>query len=693
MESMIESFTLARPWWLLALVPVLIGLYFFIQRVRSAQQWNKHIAPELLSQLTDNDSSSSKPYWLSSIVFLVSLSAVIALSGPSFKSNQVQSLQTDDTLVVILDLSLSMLAEDVKPSRLQRVKFKLQDLLEKRKTGYTALIVYSGDAHVVVPLTEDTETIEHLAKSLNPWMIPSKGSRLYRAIEEANKLLEAYPSSNSRILLFTDEISNAQLNKSLEISQHPTYVVGVGSASGAPIPLPDGKLLKDGQQNIVIAKLHKEQVNALASKTGGSYNPLSINDSDIEDALTFEPSDQNDRDEMNELAAVKDFGYLLLIPLLFLMLLSFRKGWILVLPLFLIQPDHSFSAETDPATENIPADISVWDSLWKNQSQQAQQLFNQGNYSAAADLFEDPLRKGTAYAKAQDWQNAEEAFQQANTATGKYNLANVQAQQGKLDEALKSYDAAIEHATKEENQNVLERARKDKALLEQLKDQQQNQQQNQSDQQDSQGEQDSQNQQDSEGQENSNQQNNSGDQQNSQDKQESQSGNDDSGNPQDAQQNSDSSDDQNPSDQSSDQDSNSQKDQQSQQNQQSSDQQSDQNQSSSGSSEQQEESSLNEQSAQQAAQKANESREELEQQATAQNAQSSETEEQNQEPTGIHDYQTEGRPQPLSQEEIDEQKYQQTLRKIQTDPSILLENKFKIQHYQRNKPANESQVW
>jgi len=686
MESMIESFTLARPWWLLALVPVLIGLYFFIQRVRSAQQWNKHIAPELLSQLTDNDSSSSKPYWLSSIVFLVSLLAVIALSGPSFKSNQVQSLQTDDTLVVILDLSLSMLAEDVKPSRLQRVKFKLQDLLEKRKTGYTALIVYSGDAHVVVPLTEDTETIEHLAKSLNPWMIPSKGSRLYRAIEEANKLLEAYPSSNSRILLFTDEISNAQLNKSLEISQHPTYVVGVGSASGAPIPLPDGKLLKDDQQNIVIAKLHKEQVNALANKTGGSYNPLSINDSDIEDALNFEPSDQSDRDEMNELAAVKDFGYVLLIPLFFLMLLSFRKGWILVLPLFLIQPNEAFSAEA-----NAP-EISFWDSLWKNQSQQAQSLLDQGEYNTAAELFDDPTRKGSAYAKAQDWQKAEEAFQQANpaTATTQYNLANVQAQQGKLDEAIERYDSAIEHAEKEDNQTVLERARKDKALLEQLKDQQQqneNQQQSQDDQQ---------NQQDS------------GEQQNSQDKQdgssenkdsssenqEGQSGDQQSGNQQNqkqSQQNPDSSNDQNQSGQ--DQDGESNQDQQSQKDQKESDQQSEQDQSNSGTSEQQEDSSLDEQSAQQAAQKANDSSEELERQATAQNAQASESEAPDQEPSGVHDYQAEGRPQPLSQEEIDEQKYQQTLRKIQTDPSILLENKFKIQHYQRNKPANESQVW
>jgi Ca-activated chloride channel family protein len=488
-------------------------------------------------------------------------------------------------------------------------------------------------------------------------------------VEEANKLLSAYPSSNSRVLVFTDEISKQQLDKTLAISKHPTYVVGVGTQTGAPIPLPDKKLLKDNRQNIIVAKFSDENPKQLAHNTKASYHFLSVNNDDISDALNFEPNQQQQAQALEALSALKDYGYLLLIPMLFLFLLTFRKGWLFMFALFIIQPESSYANTVHSETTD-----STWASFWQNQQQQAQTAYDQGDYETAANLFETPLEKGNAYAQAKQWENAETQYKQLNNANGLYNLANVQAQQGKLDEALESYDSAIKEATKENNQNALNRAQKDKQLIEQLKQQQEQQEQQEQQNKDQQGQ-------------NGDQQNNSDQNQQSQDSQQ----------------------------QNSENQSQSDKSQSS----------SDREQSSSGSSSEQNSAELDEQQAQDAADSAQKNQQEPDKQdsdqqepsqqnASQQNTRSALSEEEqsrdenatqgsaeassNQESQqdadqGIHDYQTTQSTEPLDPEDIEEQKYQQILRKIQSDPSVLLQNKFKIQHYQRNQPEHEAQVW
>lgn len=708
MDTLFESFHFARPLWFLAIIPTAIALYYFVNQVRSAQLWSKHISPELLSQLTDKQTGTGKSLLFAGLVSGLLLLLIIALAGPSLKSENVQTLQTDDTLVVILDLSLSMMAEDVKPSRLQRMKFKLQDLLEKRKTGYTALVVYSGDAHVVVPLTEDTETIKHLAKSLSPWMIPSKGSRLHRAMEEANNLLEAYPSSNSRILLFTDEISEQQLDQTLAIAKYPTYVIGVGTTSGAPIPLPDGKLLKDNKQNIVITKFIDDQPKTLAKETGGSFRTLSVDDSDISDALSFQPKHKESSEDLQKLAAVKDYGYLLLIPAFFMMILSFRKGWLLAVGLIVLQPIDSYATQAaaddiTSTTENY--ENSVWDQLWLNQSQRAQKAYDMKDYTTASKLFDDPIKKADAYAKNKQWQEAESTYQGLPSATAKYNLANVQAQQGKWEQAEKSYDQAIEAAKSENRQDILERALKDKNLIEQLKKQQQSQENQQQNGQEGQN-QDQQNSENQDGNENQDGQPSDSQQENNQ-QQDGQQGNQSQNDPSQSdsgsseQNGSDSQAQQNESQQNRDQSQNAQQESQSSpQNQGASDQESQSGQN---------DANLNEQQAQSAAEKAEQNQDAMSQSqsADAHDSEEHDSEEQgassqaaqtmqDKDQQGVEDYGNAAAMTPTmepSPEDVEEQKYQQILRKVQSDPSILLENKFRIQHYQRNKPENEAQVW
>ena len=132
--------------------------------------------------------------------------ATIAIAGPVWRQTPQPVHEREDALVVIFDLTKSMLATDVKPDRLVRAKRKLIDLLELREEGVTALIVFSGDAHVVSPLTDDTKTIAAMIPALSPDLVPAPGSALAPALVKAVDLFRDGGTASGRILIITDEI-------------------------------------------------------------------------------------------------------------------------------------------------------------------------------------------------------------------------------------------------------------------------------------------------------------------------------------------------------------------------------------------------------------------------------------------------------------------------------------------------------
>lgn len=704
-ELSMTGFEFSRPeyfWALLIIIPALIAYWLFSA---NQQKWTGFIDQRFLQALSgSNNTQSRRQRWLTpAVLSLLLLLILVALSGPSIK-RPVPPTTSEDTLVIIMDLSLSMLAEDIKPSRFQRVKYKLEDLLSDRTTGHTALVVYSGDAHVVSPLTEDARTIKHLVKSLNPWMIPSKGSRLYRGVEEAQQLLDRYPGSNARILLFTDEISAKQFSKTKDMLKYPMFVVGVGSEEGAPIKLQDGRLLKKNNQDIVIAKFDETLPSRLAKLSGAAYNELSVSESDIRPALSFKKYQmkQQDTEDLSEILSKQDIGFALLPFLLLIALPLFRKGlffsnaWIASLSLALVftgslglpqqgeaAPDINMlnnDQNIAEAASDVP-DSSTWTDIFRNQQQKAQNAYNQGDYDRAAELFEDPLRKGNAYSKAQAFEQAEHQYQQTPKLEAKYNLANIQAQQGKLDEAKESYQKALKQAQSEGRQDLIDRINRDLKVIEQ-QPKQQNQQSGGS------GESDENSEQSSDSQDpNQSSSDQSGDGQ-----QDNQSGENSENQEQNSgQQNSDSSSSSNESN----------------------DAQSSQDQQSQGQSESQDSSKQDQSASQNSGQDSNHepSQESLDQQyGIGMEDDSQEQSEQNQaeqqgasqsqealsepETSEVFDYgQGPTEPTEYSQQELEQEKYDQLMRKIQTDPAQLLKNKFKIQHYQREQPANEEQVW
>ena len=188
MELFLSQFHLIRPTWLLALIPAILLFVFLLKRQLASARWNgiidKALMPHVLDQMPSEQ--SRWPLWFILLAWIV---ASIALAGPTWQQLPQPVLKKDDALVVVLDMSLSMAAQDVNPDRVTRARQKIIDILKHRKEGLTALVVYAGDAYTVTPLTDDTDTAINLVPALSPFIMPSMGSRPDKALILAKKLI------------------------------------------------------------------------------------------------------------------------------------------------------------------------------------------------------------------------------------------------------------------------------------------------------------------------------------------------------------------------------------------------------------------------------------------------------------------------------------------------------------------------
>ena len=185
MADMLTSyaeFHFLRPWWLLAIIPAVLLVAALWRQYAQSSLWNRAIDPTLLPHLLDSKLSKQQS-WPLAVLLLAWILAAISMAGPAWEKLPQPVQKKEDALVIIQDLSLSFYAQDLSPNRLTRAQHKLTDILEKRQEGTTALVVYSGDAHTVAPLTDDTRTIAAMVPALSPAIMPGYGSNLPDAVE------------------------------------------------------------------------------------------------------------------------------------------------------------------------------------------------------------------------------------------------------------------------------------------------------------------------------------------------------------------------------------------------------------------------------------------------------------------------------------------------------------------------------
>jgi len=463
-------FHFLRPEWLWGLLP-LFGLFLLLaKRGTTAQVWESvcdaHLLPHVL--VGTEESRRHLPLVLLGSGWTL---AVFALAGPVWSQLPQPVWRAESALVMVLDLSRSMDVQDVAPSRLTRAKHKILDILNARKEGQTALVVYAGESFIVSPLTNDSKTMVTLVQSLETELMPLQGSRADLALRKAHELLEHVGHAGGDLLLLTDgEGGPATLEvvKGLRNQGRRVSVLGVGTVDGAPIPELDG-FLKDQDGAIVIPKLDIPSLQALARAGGGGYATVTVDDQDINRVLPAGASPGTRPSSTSEHRTTdfwREEGPWLVLLLLPLALLAFRPGWLgMLLALMLIpQVSEAFS----------------WESLWFRPDQQGVRALERDAPEEAAALFQNPGWKGLAHYRAGNYQEAEEAFSLVDTPDGHYNRGNALANLGRYEEALASYQASLtqqpNHADARHNMDVIK-----KLLEKQFSSKQEGQQSPQSD--------------------------------------------------------------------------------------------------------------------------------------------------------------------------------------------------------------------
>ncbi|MDQ7005281.1 MAG: VWA domain-containing protein [Ghiorsea sp.] len=451
----LHDFHFLRPWMWLLLIPAMALLYVRHQQAGMGA-WKKLLAPELLAYLQagrPHEMSKTKLLGLGMLLALI----VAALAGPVWQKMPQPVYSQGSGLVVVLDLSASMNAQDIKPDRLTRAKQKLTDLLHLRKEGQTALVVFAGSAFVVTPLTDDNETILSQLQGLTTDIMPVQGGDMDAGLSQAQAMLTQASMQHGNILLLTDSDDYSEsMVEQVTQAGFSIHVVGVGTKDGAPIPQEGGGFISDASGRIVIAKLDEQKLQRSALLGQGAYHRLSIDDSDI--AMLIQPTVQERLESSQERDASFDEwqeeGHWLLVLVIPLFALLFRRGALLAVCFMLWQP--------------APSQAGVWQDLWQTTEQQAQQLMQQKDYANAYKTFENPAWKAAAAYRNHDYQAAIDAFQNIKqpNADDWYNHGNALAHAGKLDEAMNAYDEALKR-----NPNHAD-AKANKALLEKLKKEQ-----------------------------------------------------------------------------------------------------------------------------------------------------------------------------------------------------------------------------
>jgi Ca-activated chloride channel family protein len=442
---------LLRPFWLLIL-PLPVWLVWRLwHRRRQVGRWQRLLPPAFHAELLTRGRlrNSRLPWVLLGTGWLL---ACLALLGPSWQHLEQPSLRRADPLVVLLELTPAMLAGDLQPTRLEHAKRKLIDLLRARQDAQTAVVVFAGSAHVLVPLSNDLETTRNLLDVLKPELMPEPGHRADLAVALGLALLEQGSSGHGRLLLIGSSLDEAERNAIpalLAGSDAPLLMLGVGTAQGAPIAREDGSFFKDAQGAILIPRLDNRGLRRFAESMGARYQQSRLGDGDLEQlGLLDLRGGMLQQDDVTRLSAWLDQGYWLLLPLLLLAACAGRRGWLFCLPLLLIQPQpaHAFNL----------AD------LWWRPDQQGQRLLDAERPAEAAQYFRDLQWQGVALYQAGDYQGAAERFAQGSSAADHYNRGNALAHSDALEEAIEAYEQALAL------QPELSAALHNKTLVEQL---------------------------------------------------------------------------------------------------------------------------------------------------------------------------------------------------------------------------------
>lgn len=418
-QTLIQEFHFMRPLWLLALVPFTLILMLRWKR-ESDNDWQTALPKHLQKELSVHDQGWKKNLPLKLLSIVVILGVLIA-SGPTWQRQPSPFGEDKSPMLIVLDVNDSMLSKDTPPSRLERAKQKILEILATRDGGATGLIAYSGSAHVVMPLTPDTTVFPGFLKALHPKMMPREGKFAQHVLPLVEQQFAKSPVPGT-VIMVTDGVSGDAIEPFADFfSEHPhqLLILGMGDPD-FPSNLPPDHTSLD----------------RLTSAAGGDWIQVTVEQSDVEWLAS-----QVVRHLMissDSALPWEDMGYYLVWVLALFLLLWFRRGWsvqwAIVLAIGMASPvDVAIAAPTvefeAEKTEVEKVESHWFMDLWMTPDQQGQWYLDRGEYVEAAKRFQDPLMKGVSYYYSVEFKKAHHYFMMVDSDEGMFNAGLALARQ------------------------------------------------------------------------------------------------------------------------------------------------------------------------------------------------------------------------------------------------------------------------
>lgn len=301
-----------RPYFLLLFIPLLLIAYALYHLKHSNTTWEDVCDPHLLPHLLIHVQQHAR-FILPFILLCASTLTILALAGPSHTKTLQTVYQKQQATLLVLDLSTIMYDDDLKPDRLQRAKFKIEDILKQQKEGRIGLIVFSAAPFIVSPLTQDAATIQAMIPNLSPNIMPIEGANIGIALKKAQSLLQQGGAPDGHIILLTANSANPQditIAKRLAKRGGTISVLAIRSKENTSTEIVDS-------------------LTALAKAGKGRYQHFTTNENDINTLLSLQTHAHLAAKKTKEKTSLwKDEGRYLLFLLLPIALWGFRRGYL-----------------------------------------------------------------------------------------------------------------------------------------------------------------------------------------------------------------------------------------------------------------------------------------------------------------------------------------------------------------------------
>ncbi len=405
MSAVIAEFHFIRAYCLAFLVPILALWWVSRSRATPRSKLPDGIAPHLAAalQLGTDEKRRIQPV---DVALIVALLVTIAAAGPTWSRAPNPLVADTAPLVIALKVTQSMEDTDLAPSRLERAKFKITDLIEARAGARTALIAYAGTPHRVAPLTEDANILRPLLEGLTPAVMPEPGDAAADAYVLAQDVLSASDAPGA-VLFVLDDMDPSQI----------TGFEGDAAAVFFLTMLPDGG-----------------QLTQLGQIAGATTVPFSSDDRDITRLQRLIQSSYAKALDDDDRLEWQDRGWIFAWPAALLCLLWFRRGWVIRFALFALLIGHSAR----------PAMADGWRDWFLTPDQQGQIAMNDKRFADAAELFEDPYNRGYAMLRAGQYPEAAAAFAELNTPEAAFAEGMARIRNREYRPAITAFETALQ---------------------------------------------------------------------------------------------------------------------------------------------------------------------------------------------------------------------------------------------------------